>query len=94
MWLAVSVSLFHLFIMCVCVCVCCADLHSKYDATKSSTYVANGTKFSLAYGSGAVSGFFSTDNMKVKTLFDNNISYLTLDWWINNSKAIHWRSYT
>lgn len=40
-------------------------LHNKYDSTASSTYVANGTKFSLEYGSGAVSGFFSTDNMKV-----------------------------
>lgn len=40
-------------------------LHQKYDHTKSSTYKVNGTKFSLQYGSGAASGFFSDDDLHV-----------------------------
>jgi len=41
------------------------DLHSKYDHTKSSTYVKNGTKFAIQYGSGAASGFLSYDNLGI-----------------------------
>lgn len=40
----------------------------KYDSSKSSTYVANGTKFSIEYGSGAMTGFFSTDTVQVGTI--------------------------
>jgi len=36
-------------------------LHHKYDASKSSTYVANGEAFDIQYGSGAVKGFLSQD---------------------------------
>eukprot|EP00005_Dracoamoeba_jomungandri_P004165 CAMPEP_0174256962 /NCGR_PEP_ID=MMETSP0439-20130205/6153_1 /TAXON_ID=0 /ORGANISM="Stereomyxa ramosa, Strain Chinc5" /LENGTH=360 /DNA_ID=CAMNT_0015339827 /DNA_START=105 /DNA_END=1187 /DNA_ORIENTATION=+ len=36
-------------------------LHKKYDSSKSSTYVKNGTKWSIEYGSGACSGFLSQD---------------------------------
>lgn len=39
--------------------------HNKYKSEKSSTYKANGTKFSIQYGSGAVSGFLSTDNFGI-----------------------------
>jgi hypothetical protein len=37
--------------------------HAKYDATKSSSYTANGTKFDIMYGSGPVSGYQSIDNL-------------------------------
>jgi len=36
-------------------------LHKKYDHTKSGTYVANGTTFSITYGSGGVSGYWSNE---------------------------------
>jgi len=38
-------------------------LHKKYDHTKSSTYMANGTTFSITYGSGGVSGYWSNENV-------------------------------
>jgi len=41
------------------------DLHTKYDHAKSTTYVANGTKFSIQYGSGAAEGFISADNLGI-----------------------------
>jgi saccharopepsin len=41
----------------------CSDiacwLHSRYDSSKSSTYVANGTKFDIQYGSGSLEGIIS-----------------------------------
>jgi len=38
-------------------------IHHQYDSAKSSTYVANGTKFEIVYGSGSISGFISTDSV-------------------------------
>lgn len=44
---------------------CSKCLHKKYDSAKSSTYVANGTNFSILYGSGAVQGFCDQDDVSV-----------------------------
>jgi len=37
--------------------------HAEYDATKSSTYVANGQAFNITYGSGPVGGYESQDTL-------------------------------
>jgi len=37
--------------------------HAKFDSTKSSTYVANGTTFNIQYGSGPVSGYESSESL-------------------------------
>jgi len=39
--------------------------HPYYDHDKSSTYKANGTKFDIEYGSGPVSGHYSSDSLHV-----------------------------
>jgi len=39
--------------------------HQMYDHSKSSSYVANGTKFNIAYGSGPVAGFYSKDTVTI-----------------------------
>jgi cathepsin D len=45
-------------------------LHRKYDSSKSSTYVANGTDFEIRYGTGSLSGYLSVD---VVTIADAKI---------------------
>ncbi|KAF7651412.1 hypothetical protein LDENG_00111490, partial [Lucifuga dentata] len=43
-------------------------LHHRYNSGKSSTYVQNGTKFSIQYGRGSLSGFISGDTVSVASL--------------------------
>jgi cathepsin D len=40
------------------------DVHKKYYSARSSTYVANGEKFNITYGSGAMTGFLSQDTLQ------------------------------
>jgi len=40
-------------------------LHSKFDASASSTYKENGTSFEIRYGSGSLSGFVSQDTVSM-----------------------------
>ena len=40
-------------------------VHAKYRSSRSSTYKANGTSADIRYGTGAISGFFSYDDVKV-----------------------------
>lgn len=41
------------------------QLHSRYKAHKSKSYVQNGHNFSLAYGNGHVSGYLSQDTIRI-----------------------------
>ncbi|EPS66177.1 hypothetical protein M569_08599, partial [Genlisea aurea] len=42
--------------------------HSKYKSSQSSTYKKNGKPAAIHYGTGAISGFFSEDSVKVGDL--------------------------
>lgn len=59
-------SLFSLYAVCVCVSggSACLPL-PEYNSAASSTYVANGTSFSIQYGSGSVSGIMSQDTVNL-----------------------------
>lgn len=46
---------------------CCSRFspHSFYHHEKSASYTANGTTFNIAYGSGPVAGFYSSDRIQI-----------------------------
>ena len=50
-----------------CTSIACF-LHTKYDSSASSTYKANGTEFSIRYGSGSMEGFVSNDKLSIGDL--------------------------
>ncbi|KAL0968134.1 hypothetical protein UPYG_G00262810 [Umbra pygmaea] len=44
------------------------SVHRKYNESKSSTYIKNGSKFSIYYGVGNVAGYFSQDTCTIGSL--------------------------
>ncbi|CCM01585.1 uncharacterized protein FIBRA_03645 [Fibroporia radiculosa] len=50
-----------------CTSIACF-LHAKYDSSSSTTYKANGSEFSIQYGSGSMEGFVSQDLLKIGDL--------------------------
>jgi len=56
----------------------------NYEHAKSSTYKANGSTFNIAYGSGPVSGYYSSDTMQIG---DVNVPGYTFAE-VNNTKGL------
>ncbi|KAJ7948139.1 putative Aspartic proteinase [Quillaja saponaria] len=51
-------------------------LHSKYKSSRSSTYKKNGKSAEIHYGTGAISGFFSEDNVRLSDLVVKNQDFI------------------
>lgn len=51
-------------------------VHAKYKSSQSSTYKPNGTHAAIQYGTGAVSGFFSYDNVKVGDVVVKDVEFI------------------
>jgi cathepsin D len=47
-------------------------LHNKYHSEKSKTYVQNGTKFEIRYGTGSLTGFLSQDTVTLSSIAVKN----------------------
>ncbi|XP_057419533.1 aspartic proteinase [Lotus japonicus] len=50
--------------------------HAKYKSSRSSTYKKNGTAAAIQYGTGAISGFFSYDSVKVGDIVVKNQEFI------------------
>ncbi|KAJ7682764.1 aspartic peptidase A1 [Mycena polygramma] len=50
-----------------CTSIACF-LHAKYDSSSSSSYKANGSEFSIQYGTGSMEGFVSNDVLAIGDL--------------------------
>ncbi|XP_057431721.1 aspartic proteinase [Lotus japonicus] len=50
--------------------------HAKYRSSQSSTYKENGTSAAIQYGTGAISGFFSYDDVKVGDIVVKNQEFI------------------
>jgi acyl CoA:acetate/3-ketoacid CoA transferase alpha subunit len=57
-----------------CTSLACTT-HNKYNQAKSSTYVANNKKFSIQYGSGAVSGVLSEDTVTLAGVSTKSVTF-------------------
>lgn len=47
-------------------------MHNKYHSDKSKTYVQNGTKFEIRYGTGSLTGFLSQDTVTLGSISVQN----------------------
>ncbi|XP_039950892.1 lysosomal aspartic protease-like [Bactrocera tryoni] len=53
----------------------CHD-HHRYNSSKSSTYISNGKRADMLYGSGDMSGYFSTDTVRIGGLNITNQTFV------------------
>ena len=58
--------------------------HHYYDHGKSSSYKANGTTFNIVYGSGPVSGFYSSDTVTFGNVAVDGYTFAE----VNNTKGL------
>ena len=57
------------------ICYCYPQSHRRYDSSRSKTYVADGTPFSLVYSSGKLRGFLSEDTVSIGGLTVTNMTF-------------------